>query len=173
MKLVDYGGEEMIQKILVPTDFSEAADHALDYALNVADKYGASVEILNVVERALVPIVTSYPTAPYPSAYYTAAATGVAVPVWAGTYSKELRATSVKMLSQALKKAKGLDYTVTVSTSMMDGKPANKIVERAKDGNFDLIVMGSRGLGALDELILGSVSNKVADNAECPVMIVK
>jgi nucleotide-binding universal stress UspA family protein len=161
----------LIKKILVPIDFSEAADKALDYALDVADKYGASVEILNVVERALVPLMT-YPTVGYARSYMMGVAPAT-LPVWAGAYSKELRATSEKMLSEAVKKAKKAKLTLNISTAIVEGRAANKIVERAKDGGFDLIVMGSRGLGALDEIILGSISSKVADNAECPVMIVK
>ena len=51
--------------------------------------------------------------------------------------------------------------------------PAEKIVEASKEGNFDLIVMGSRGLGGVAEFLLGSVADRVADLAQCPVVIVK
>jgi nucleotide-binding universal stress UspA family protein len=46
-------------------------------------------------------------------------------------------------------------------------------VEAAKEGDFDLIVMGSRGLGGIKGFLLGSVADRVADNSVCPVMLVK
>jgi len=60
-----------------------------------------------------------------------------------------------------------------VSTKLVEGRPSNKIVETAKEGNCDIIVMGSRGLGTIKEFFLGSVSDRVADEATCPVLIVK
>ncbi len=55
----------------------------------------------------------------------------------------------------------------------MKGKPADKIVEAAKEGNVDIVVMGSRGRGGIKQLFLVSVSDRVADEASCPVLIVK
>jgi len=56
---------------------------------------------------------------------------------------------------------------------MVEGRPSDEIVETAKEGNFDIVVMGSRGLGGIKEFFLGSVSDRVADEAACPVLIVK
>ena len=63
--------------------------------------------------------------------------------------------------------------TLQVTKELVEGRPADKIVETAKEGMFDLIVIGSRGLGGIKEFFLGSVSNRVADKAPCPVLIVK
>jgi|GEM_PF-5109664 len=52
-------------------------------------------------------------------------------------------------------------------------EPGPTIVEYANKNNFDVIVIGSRGLNALQEFVLGSVSHKVAKRANCPVLIVK
>jgi nucleotide-binding universal stress UspA family protein len=60
-----------------------------------------------------------------------------------------------------------------VSHRIDEGRPADKIVEAAKEGGFDLIVMGIRGLGAVEEFFLGSVTDRAADTAVCPVAIVK
>jgi nucleotide-binding universal stress UspA family protein len=60
-----------------------------------------------------------------------------------------------------------------ISQKLVEGRPSTRIVETAKEGNFVLIVMGSRGLSGVKEFFLGSVSDRVADDAECPVMIVK
>jgi nucleotide-binding universal stress UspA family protein len=60
-----------------------------------------------------------------------------------------------------------------VTTRLSEGHPADKIIELAEAEHCDLIVMGSRGLGGLKEMFLGSVSDKVADHASCPVLIVR
>lgn len=148
----------MIKRILVPIDGSEHADKALDCTLDLAEKYKADIVVLNVVTvtpRAWILDPT------------------VASPVWIDTYSNDVRAGSEKMLTEALKKAKKVKPELNISKKIVEGRPANKIIEAAKEGNFDIIVMGSRGLGDIKEFFLGSVSDRVADKAECPVLIVK
>ena len=73
----------------------------------------------------------------------------------------------------ALKKAKKLKAKIKISKKLLKGRAADKIVETAHQGGFDLIVLGSRGLGEIKEIFLGSVSDRVADEAKCPVLIVK
>ena len=153
---------DLIKRILVPIDGSEPADKALEYALDLADKYAADIEILNVISTAPIPI------GPYPMGYGE-----LAVPAWMGTYSKELKASHEKMLSEALEKAKKNKPGLNISTKLVEGRPADKIVEAAKEGNFDIVVMGSRGLGGIKKFFLGSISGRVSDHAECPVLIVK
>ena len=53
------------------------------------------------------------------------------------------------------------------------GHPADEILSEAKTGNYDLIILGSRGLGGFSRSILGSVSNKVLNHAEINVLVVK
>jgi nucleotide-binding universal stress UspA family protein len=78
-----------------------------------------------------------------------------------------------RYLSKALKRAKELKPDLKISTVLKEGRPADEIVKTAKEENFDLIVMGHRGLGRVKEFFLGSVSDRVADEAHCPVLIVK
>ena len=58
-------------------------------------------------------------------------------------------------------------------TTILHGEPGPTIVKYANDQDFDLVVIGSRGLNSLQEMVLGSVSHKVAKRVQCPVMIVK
>ena len=58
-------------------------------------------------------------------------------------------------------------------TEIMHGRPAPVIIELANDGNFDLVVIGSRGLNPISEMVLGSVSHKVVNHVHCPVLVVK
>lgn len=153
----------MIKKILVALDGSEHANRALNFALDLAEKYSAKIVLLSVVQPAIVPLA-HYPT------------TGMHAripPVAMDTYSKELKASHKKVLSEALKKAKEIKLALKVSTKLVEGRASDKIIETAKEGNFDIIVMGSRGLGDIKKFFLGSVSDRVADEAACPVLIVK
>ena len=88
-------------------------------------------------------------------------------------YLEELEAFHRKILVEAVEKAKKLKAKIKVSKELLIGRAADKIVETANEGDFDLIVMGSRGLGRVKEFFLGSVSDRVADEAKCPVLIVK
>lgn len=150
-------------KILVGIDGSQHAEKALDYALDLAERYSANIVLLSVVPPVTLPIFSREPI------------TGVVdiFPVWAGTYYDELRASYEKVLAEALEKAKKIKPNLNVSTKLAEGRPADKIIETAKEGNFDLIVLGSRGLGGIEEFLLGSVSHKVVNEAECPVLVVK
>jgi nucleotide-binding universal stress UspA family protein len=78
-----------------------------------------------------------------------------------------------KILKQAFEKAKKTKPKLKVSTKLLEGRPSEKIVEEAKAEGIDAIIMGSRGLGGIKEFFLGSASHRVADQAPCPVLIVK
>lgn len=62
---------------------------------------------------------------------------------------------------------------ITIRTMSELGDPAKIIIELAKNKNYDLIIMGSRGRSAFKELLLGSVVFKVVHHSKCPVMIVR
>lgn len=62
---------------------------------------------------------------------------------------------------------------VTYDITFLRGEPAPAIIKHANDNNFDIVVIGSRGLNSIQEFMLGSVSHKVAKSVKCPVMIVK
>ena len=74
---------------------------------------------------------------------------------------------AIKKLSDSVKQA------LKISGDVLDGSPTQKIVEEAEKWNADLIVMGSRGLGAWNRLLLGSVSSGVVHHARCSVEIVR
>ncbi|MFS2248667.1 universal stress protein [Bacillus sp. A31] len=57
--------------------------------------------------------------------------------------------------------------------TMRHGEPGPTIVSYANDNHFDLVIIGSRGLNSFQEMVLGSVSHKVAKRVDCPVLIVK
>ncbi len=62
---------------------------------------------------------------------------------------------------------------VSYKITILHGDPGETIVQYVNTGDIDLVVVGSRGLNTLQEMVLGSVSHKVAKRVKCPVMIVK
>jgi nucleotide-binding universal stress UspA family protein len=148
----------LIKKILVPIDGSKSADRALDFALDLARKYSAEVVVISVFDAPSVSLVA-------PGIIFA--------PESIANYLKELKAFLEKVLSEALKKAKKLNVGLKVSKELLQGRAANIIVETAQKGAFDIIVIGSRGLGGIKEFVLGSTSHRVADEAPCPVLIIK
>ena len=83
----------------------------------------------------------------------------------------ELRAKGTELLEQCKKQA--LQSNVEVETILEQGDYAHEIIEVAKRKDCELIIMGSRGMSPIKELMLGSVSLKVMHHASCPVMIVR
>ena len=136
-------------------DGSDHATRALDFALDIAQKYKAKVLLLTVVPPLFLP----------------APALNVMKSQAIADASAELEESFRSALSKVEEKAKG-KTSLNVFTRIEHGNPDEVIVEAAKLGNFDMIVIGSRGLSHRD-YALGSVSSRVAENAECPVLIVK
>jgi nucleotide-binding universal stress UspA family protein len=149
----------LISRILVPLDGSKYADKALDWALDLAEKYDASIELLTVI-----PLLQTFTTGEY--------SRHGSLPLL-GPTPDELRERAGNMLAEALSKAKKSKPGLRISTEVLEGRPSEKIVQSADKGDFDLIVMGSRGLGGVKEFFLGSVSDRVADEAKCPVVVVR
>ena len=151
----------MIKKVLVAVDGSENSDRALDFALDLAEKYTAGVTVLNVSESPAIGAVTLEPTEP--TAY-----AGVTV-----NFYKDLQRFHEEILRKAVNRAREFKPNVTVLSKLREGNAASEIVAEAKEGGFDIIVVGHKGLGRVKELFLGNISEKVAHLAPCPVMIVR
>ncbi len=148
----------MISSVLVAVDGSPNSYRALDFALDLAEKYNAKVKVLNVLQLSAIS-----QTPQEPSAY----SGNIAV------FSKDLRKIHEETLTKAVNHAKTVKPMLAISSELREGEPASEIVDAAKAGGFDVIVVGHRGLGRMKEMLLGSNSERVAHLAHCPVLIVK
>jgi nucleotide-binding universal stress UspA family protein len=146
----------LIKKILVATDGSVYAEHALNFALDLAYRYSAEIELVTVVPPVLLPA----------HSFNVVKSEAIA------DATLQLENSFKGALTLAEEKARKEKPNLKVYTAFEHGNPDEKIVETAKRGNFDIIIMGSRGLGNR-EYSLGSISHRVADNSPCPVLIVK
>ena len=98
---------------------------------------------------------------------------------WAVSPDFENLETAVRQAGQAvldstLPKLKTItDKTLKISSEIIQGPPAQVIVDEAESWGADLIIMGSRGLGVWNRVLLGSVSNAVVHHAKCSVEVVR
>jgi universal stress protein A len=143
-----------IQKILVPMDFSEGSVAALRYAAGLAQRTGASLTLLHVVDSLI---------APMEDLEYTY------------VDSKSLRAAVEKRANEKLSELarKETDPTAHASPLVRRGTTWEQIIETTKSGGADLIVIGSHGYSGLKRVLLGSTAEKVVRHATCPVLVVR
>ena len=149
----------MIKNILVAVDCSENSLRALDFALDLAEKYSASVTVLNVSESPAMGAVPLEPT--------TVSGDSMVL------FAKDLQRLHEDILSKAVAHAKVVNPNITVFSKLREGDPALEIVAEAKEASFDMVVVGHRGEGRMREIFLGNISEKVSHLAPCPVVIVR
>lgn len=145
----------MFKKILVPVDGSETAFKALKLAIELARSCAADLIILSVYRHHGLREASMSMVRPIEPENMDKVLLN---------YSKDV-AEKCKQYSieQGVKKVRGF---------VKSGQPSRTIVNFAQQHKIDLIVIGSRGLGAMEGYLLGSVSHKVTSLAECPVMVV-
>ena len=140
----------MFENILLAVDGSE---HALKAA-------HAASSLANAMNSQTLRIVVAYNT----------------IPVHLGDpYMQNAIGARISETEEILQRAVQVVWAVSaqIYTEMIEGDPAETILEAARTRDSDLIIMGARGLGKLHGLLLGSTSQKVLSLAVCPVMIVR
>lgn len=137
-------------KILAPLDGSENSKRALDVAIVLAQKCGSEIRAIFVL--------------PFPAvqAYQPNRAA-----------KEQLFEEAKALLEDSRNNAES--NGISLQYEILEGNPGSAIVDYSQSGKggFDLIVMGSRGLGSLKETFLGSVSHHVIQKSKIPVLVVK
>jgi nucleotide-binding universal stress UspA family protein len=144
-----------IRNILVPTDFSDCSEHALTQALDLAERFDATVHVLHVINEL--------------------------DPDWYGLDDAQERA--VELRQQIKQKAREHlqdltpdDPNVEVNAKVslqLSFDVAGTINEYIHERDIDLTVMGTHGRSTLERLMLGNVANKLVRHAPCPVITVR
>jgi nucleotide-binding universal stress UspA family protein len=148
-------------RIVVGVDGSQASKDALSWALAEARLRGDTVIAIHAWTPPYPAAALTYPTS-------AAAPGGLVTPVDEAT-AEAMRKGAEELLAGTVSEAAADD--VTVEQRLMDGPAASALIEAAKDA--ELLVVGSRGHGGFTGLLLGSVSQQVANHAPCPVVIVR
>ena len=143
-------------KALLAIDGSDASNVAVTAAASLAWPEGSEVEIVSVI-----PIDVELFGGPWPAAAYA--------------QSSEVRDRLEAELGAGLVKAAAAIKRdgLLVSTRLLEGRPASEIVRSATADGVDLIILGARGHGTFERLLLGSVSAEVVDLAPCPVLVAR
>ncbi len=144
------------QRILVPVDLDDGSRRALAYALSLADRSHASVDVLHVWEP---------PKLIRPDLMVYLESNGSAVSL--AEFSQKQASLDLQKL---VREAAG--GRTDIKTDLALGAPAQTIVETAEQGDYDMIVMGTHGRHGLPRVLLGSVAEKVVRLARCPVLVV-
>jgi nucleotide-binding universal stress UspA family protein len=139
------------QRILVPVDFSDSSARALRHAANQATESGASLIIVYVV----------------PADYG-----------WLGIGRDESRDVDRSLQRQAADRLRAfadenVGEKVPAEMEVRVGQPAEEIVAAARESKCDSIMLSTRGLTGLDRYLIGSVADRVARQAPCPVVLVR
>ena len=138
----------MIKKILVPTDFSENADLALKYAIQVANQFGATIYVLH--------------------AYLIASSAGNLVSI--DHFVKADRQQEVDELVDKMKPL--LSANARLEAHVKNGNPVDSIRLAAEKMKADLIIMGTKGAGGMRKFFLGSTASQVVLHSEIPVLVI-
>jgi nucleotide-binding universal stress UspA family protein len=153
----------MMEKILVGVDGSVDAKKALTYAIELMEKCGGKITVINVYST-VVPQMQPIDGLSTPAMSGTSAAL-------AAKMAEDAKLRGEQILAEAERSAKELG--VQVEKVLREGDAVNEIVAEAKAGNFNLIVVGHRGMSKLREFLLGGVSEGISHKSPCPVLIVK
>jgi nucleotide-binding universal stress UspA family protein len=143
-----------LHRILIPTDFSKSSESALRYGGAFAEKFGAELYLLHVVQdlTLFIPeavLITPPPTPPI----------------------DQFIAAAHAALDRVLQ---GVGWPgVVIHREVAEGLPFEEILTFAKEKDIDLIVMGTHGHTGLAHILMGSVAEKVVRKAPCPVLTVR
>lgn len=143
-----------MKRILVPTDFSDNARSAFLYAVELADRLDATVTVAHCY----------HPTANQVNDFYI-------------SHDSELQELSLKRLNQFVEKSFSETMEEVIVADMVEQKlilgfATDQLVEISKSGEYDMIVMGATGATGILEKVFGKVSQYVAKQAACPVLLI-
>ena len=140
-----------VRSILVPIDFSEPSEKALNYAAAMAQKFGAKIVLLNVTEPFPTPDFAYYPLA----------------------MEKDKVAQKARRELERVQLKHELDPTLIEKLLVRHGVPYREITDAAKTLKVDLIVIATHGYSGLAHVFMGSTAERVVRHAHCPVLVVR
>ena len=155
----------MFSRILVPIDGSKPSDKAIMIAVDIAMQNNSYIEILHVSQTPEIVPSSSTDINEVPTR------SSIRYKMVQDYYSYSLK-KSKEMLQIKLEMVKKISPELEIDAKLLPGNPGEEIIKRSKEGKFDLIVMGSSGLG-LRRYLLGSVSTRVVNESKIPVLIIK
>ncbi len=139
----------MLEKILVPLDGSKHSIKALEMAVQIALKFDGKITLMHVYSIGGLAISSTL----------------------VQEFIEAIRRVGAGILTDGEKRVKA--EGVQAETLLIEGHAVEQIVKTCREGRFNLVVRGARGLGRMKKMLLGSVSEGVTRHACCPVLVVK
>jgi len=143
----------MIKKILIPTDFSSSAMHALKYAVEFNKSFNARLYILHVLQD--ITDFSEFNLSP------------TILPQLYAEFEQNATHKLEEIVNHLVPKDTACD------TYIIHGVPFFEIIQFSKDEGIDLIIMGSHGRTGIKHVLFGSTAEKVVKKAACPVLTIK
>ena len=143
----------MLNRILVPTDFSDNGAAALNYAQKLAEKFGAEIHLLHVIANDTAVAMGS-------DGFFSVS----------DEIMQDLHTAVTNKLHETAESVSGSIKKVVQETR--EGAPFAEIIQYARASDIDLIVMGTHGRTGISHLLIGSVAEKVVRKARIPVLTV-
>lgn len=149
-----------VKKLLLPTDFSECANAALEFAADLAVRYEAEIELLHIIHDLSLEVPDF--------------GMGLSFPAYLENLP-EKRHEIAAVAMQSLEKLRVSHPTLDTNAKchVRFGQPFAEILSFAEDQSIDLIVLGTHGRTGLANVLLGSVAERVIERAACPVLTVR
>ena len=144
-----------MKNVLVATDFGEAADTALTYGRELAQRFDATLHVLHVAENVYI---TAFGAETYAS--------------FAPDLQRDIEADAQRRLREVVVDSDSTGPR-TVPVVMTSSSPSFAIIDYAREHEIDLIIMGTHGRGAIGHVLMGSVAERVVRLAPCPVLTIR
>jgi nucleotide-binding universal stress UspA family protein len=138
------------KRLLVGCDFSPDAQYALDYSISIAQEFESELHLVHVVEPSGYKDLFRLPSEP-------------------GERFKQELYDMIQAKLKTLVPADALNW-ITLKTKLLVGKPYEELVRYAQLNDMDLIALGTRGRGMVEEILVGSTTDRVIRQAPCPVL---
>ena len=151
-----------IKKILLPIDGSKYSKIATRYAANVAKKNNSKITILHVM-------TVHFPSPPHCEPIEIDDLESVTIEI---KHSTEIKDRAIKIVNETKKILNTMNISYDTEYYLFGNIP-EIIVDTAREENFDLIIMGHKGLTGIKHAMLGSVAERVCHIAPCPVLIIR
>jgi nucleotide-binding universal stress UspA family protein len=141
------------KRILVPIDFSETSNYAIEKAARMADKFKAELYIIHVLESSPYKMVPSEESP--------------------GSKQKVVLQKNIMDRFEKITNRLTETYNISVNTLLGEEKVLEGIEDAIKDNNIDLVVMGTHGATGIREFLIGSNAQNIVNKSACPVMTFK
>jgi nucleotide-binding universal stress UspA family protein len=143
----------LYEKILVAIDGSEQSLKALSHAIELAKFHESEITVVSVVESLKLPFGAEYR-------------------LWANESHQELIRTTLENINREISTIKQTEPSLLIDAEIIEGDPASSILKIAEGDIYNIIIMGKQGTGVIQQLVMGTVTQKVVNQSKIPVIVI-